>query len=177
MSPFSPDGSNKRIAHVFSPLLVSMIILASEVAAICSLNFSPIRGMFGFEQGWQSWLPFLIVAPLAGLLAGLPGWQRYVIQAERVTIQRGILVGCLVSIVAHPIMWTGITLFGFLWDIFTLQFTGAALVNVGGLLTLIAASLIYTGWITTIVGGIAGALLICLQRALTQYEESPDKDV
>jgi hypothetical protein len=45
------------------------------------------------------------------------------------------------------------------------------------LLISIVASLVFVGWITTIVGGMAGALLICLQRALTLEIEPQSKDM
>src|SRR6266567_6078525 len=101
MSSLHTDVSTRRISKVFWPLLVIGIILASEIAAICSINFI-YRGM---STSWQSWSTFLIATPLAALLVGLPAWWLYVIQTEYVTIKRGVIIGCLSSIAAHPIMW------------------------------------------------------------------------
>jgi hypothetical protein len=167
MSSLHTNISTRRIAKAFYPLLVIGMILASEIAAICSINFI----YRDISTSWQSWSTFLIAAPLAALLVGLPAWWLYVIQAENITIKRGIIVGCLSSIAAHPVMWTIVSVSDFLWHTFTHQLNPGLFSNMGILLPTILISLLYTGWITTIVGGIAGALLICLQRALTQEIE------
>jgi hypothetical protein len=163
MSSLHPNVPTGRIAKVFYPFLVIGIILASEIAAICSINFL----YHGISISWQNWSTFLIAAPLAALLVGLPVWSLYVIQAENVTIKRGIAVGSLCSIAAHPIMWMIISISNFLLYIFTHRLDSNLSSSAGTLLIAVLFGLIYVGWITTIVGGIAGALLICLQRALT----------
>jgi hypothetical protein len=169
MSSLHTDVPTRKIANIFWPLLVLIIILSSETAAICSLTFLfPGREIITFVQ---SWLPFLIAAPMAGLLVGLPCWWRFVILAQSATIKRGILVGCLGSIVAHPVMWTCIEICAIL------QFTSIVGSNTSSDLGIVflysAVSLLYVGWITTIIGGITGILLICLQDALTKEVERP----
>jgi hypothetical protein len=162
MSSLHPDVPTRRIAKAFYPFLIIGIILASEIAAICSINFL----YHGLSISWQNWSTILIAAPLAALLVGLPVWSLYVIQAKKVTIKRGIAVGSLCSIAAHPIMWMIISISNFLLYIFKHQLD-PNLPSGSGVLITTLFSLIYVGWITTIVGGIAGALLICLQHALT----------
>ena len=161
MSSLHTNISTRQISKLFYPLLVIGIILASEIATICSANFI-YRGM---PISWQSWSAFLVIAPPAALLVGLPAWWLYVIQAENITIKRGIIVGCLSSIAAHPVMWMLVSVSD------SLKLNPGLFSNVGMLLPIILVSLLYVGWITTIVGGIAGALLIYLQRALTQEIE------
>jgi len=74
-------------------------------------------------------------------------------------------------------MWMIVIVNAFFWSIFTHQLNSNPFSNVGTLFIVIAISLLYSGWITTIVGGIAGALLICLQRALTLEIEPQSKDL
>jgi hypothetical protein len=176
----SSELSNVSPPKVFWLLLSIGIILASEIAAICSIivSFLPsyIQNLARppFLSFVGSLSPLLVTSPFAGLLVGLPCWWLLIERPKRATIRRGVVLGALSSIVAHPLMWTLLTMLspilGGGWT------TGSGLLqNIQYVIFFSLMGLIYVGWITAAVGGVAGALLIRLRRVLSdnQKEDHP----
>jgi hypothetical protein len=136
------------------------IVLAAEIAAALSLVFLTNVVPLSYNGNGNGNPPllffgvifFVVVVPFVGLLVGLPTWWRFVARPRRLTLWRGIVLGMLSGIVAHPLVWIGL-----------LPALGFGLLLV---LPVSVLSLIYVGWITAAVGGIAGGLLVHLQGVL-----------
>jgi hypothetical protein len=171
----STASSNISPPKFFWPLLSIGIILASEIAAICSIIIfflpSYIQDLARppFLSFVASLSALLITPPLAGLLAGLPCWWLLIEKPKYPTIRRGVLVGALSSIAAHPLMWTLVIL---LSPILGGNWAGSDLLqDIHNVILYSLLGLIYAGWITTTIGGISGALLIQLRRVLSDNQK------
>jgi hypothetical protein len=176
----SSELSNVSPPKVFWLLLSIGIILASEIAAICSIIVSFLLSSIAnlarppFFSFIGSVSPLLVTSPFAGLLVGLPCWWLLIERPKRATIRRGVALGALSSIVAHPLIWTLVTMLspilGGGWTI------GSGLLQkIQYVILFSLMGLISVGWITAAVGGIAGALLIRLRHMLSdnQKEDHP----
>jgi hypothetical protein len=175
-------------------LLMSLgIVLAAEIAAALSLVFVRIIFPLSFNGGGNALLVlgvifFLIIVPLAGLLAGLPTWWLFVARPRHITLRRGILLGMLSGLIAHPLVWICCLLLLSLMDAIRLAPHLASnfpsnlpsnlplepTSNLLLALPLSVLSLILVGWITASVGGIAGGLLVHLQGALMRRMRQQD---
>jgi hypothetical protein len=113
-------------------------------------------------------IDLLVCASLAALLAGLPAWWLFIVRPRRATILSGVVVGIGISITAHPFMWMFIILFEEIeepsWNPLLQLLSSFSLE-----LLYTEFSLLFVGWITAAIGGVAGGLLIYLQRALTHH--------
>lgn len=112
--------------------------------------------------------PFSVAAALATLLITPLCWWCFIIKPNRLTLRRGIGIGILCSVAAHPLTW-------FLAGLIV-SFTGRSAVMglpmntpydvlFVGPIIYTGASLVLVGWLTGLVGGIAGGVLISAQRA------------
>jgi hypothetical protein len=146
----SATMSSVRPPRIFWPLMGMGIVLS--VCGLVAFVFHSQHIDTGVEL-------FYFAAPLAALLVGLPAWWHFVVKPRHATVPRGIVVGMLSSIAAHPVM--AIVCVSFAPTSGTLS---QWLLYVG-LITL--GSLIFAGWITIPLGGVMGLLLIYFQRALT----------
>lgn len=181
-------------------LLMSLgIVLAADTAAALSLAFaSLILPPLSFSGSGTLLLIlgvifFLVVVPVAGLLVGLPAWWLFVARPRHFTRQRGIVLGMISGIVAHPLVWIGAD---FEWTLVELNnLTSAPTshlpsnlpsslpevfvppVSLFLVLPLSLLSLTVVGWITVAVGGIAGGLLVHLQGALMQRMRTQEGSV
>lgn len=163
MTPVSPP-------RIFWPLLSLCIAIAAEIAAV------PFSMLISLNSShWNEASVITVAAPFAALLVGLPTWWFFVIRPRCATMDRGILTGTYVSITAHPLVWISIFT---LTPHPSLSFSGtlvssSPIVQAGMVLldTLVYSllSLLYIGWFTILIGGVAGFLLIYLQRALTYH--------
>ncbi len=152
--------SSMRPPRLFWPLLAVGIIIFAEIPTIFALMLmGSISGGYVF---------FYIAAPLAALLVGLPAWYRWIVMAQRATIKRGLLIGVVCSICAHPVMWVPV-LFAQPWS----QTGQSPVLLIVEAPFMACFSLILVGWITIPFGALAGVLLICLQRALTYAWQPP----
>ncbi len=108
---------------------------------------------------------FYIAAPLASALLIPCLWWRLIIKPSRLNVSRGIGIGLLGSIIAHPLAWYLALLFAFLLKAKTIGSitVGNPLENLVGCLFLSLFSLIEVGWITILVGGLAGGCIAFLQ--------------
>lgn len=160
------------------------IVLAADVAAALSLAFaSLILPPLSFSGSGTLLLIlgvifFLVVVPVAGLLVGLPAWWLFVARPRQFTRWRGIVLGMISGIVAHPLVWIGAVFELTLVELSNL--TSAPPPNLPPsppqvfvppislflVLPLSLISLIVVGWITVAVGGIAGGLLVHGQGVL-----------
>lgn len=107
-----------------------------------------------------------LAASLASLLIGPCLWWRMVIKTDRLSVRRGVTIGILGGIIAHPLTWYLANLFAFLLGQKTI--VGLSLVinpiqDLVGSLLLSLVSLLLVGWITVLVGGVAGGLIAWLQ--------------
>ncbi|GHO90077.1 hypothetical protein KSF_001250 [Reticulibacter mediterranei] len=156
------------------------IILAAEIAAIGFLvpftfpSYIANLARPSFLSYIGDLLPFLIAAPLVSLLVGLSGWWLIIERSGRITKRRGIVVGVLGGITAHPLIWTFLALFSQPSVFGDVGPTPDLLQNIRLVITYSLLSLIFAGWITAPVGGIAGALLIRCQRAYIGVSRDED---
>ncbi len=104
-------------------------------------------------------------APLAALLIGPLFWWRSIMKVRRLSIRRGIVVGILSSIAAHPLTWFLAMLLALLNGSPTVAgvLIFNPLVALGNSLVLSLFSMIEVGSITVLVGGITGGLMAGLQ--------------
>ena len=166
MSKLYSEMSSVPPPRIFWPLLSLCIAIAAEIAATPVLLFIG-PGLLS----WNDALTILVAAALAALLVGLSGWWLFVVRPKHATIRRGILVGVLSSIIAHPLVWMSSSLVSAFTSpgLQQLPLPIALLLAVYGLGMDTFVSLILVGWFTTLIGGVAGFLLIYLQRALTHH--------
>ena len=88
-----------------------------------------------------------------------------IVKPGRLSLRRGIAVGALAAIIAHPCVWYVALVLAFL----TGQPTVAGILVNNPLQNVVAAvflgtvSLIYTGWLTALVGGAVGGVIALLQ--------------
>lgn len=151
------------------PLVGLGIVLAAEIAAVLSLAFVPILFPFSFNKG--NLILFLVSVPLAGLLVGLPAWWRFVARQRQTRLRRGIFLGMLSGLVAHPFVWICCMLLSSLLGMDFLV-VDDPLLKLLLIVPFSLMSLASAGWITAIVGGIAGGLLVLLTRRLRRRDES-----
>lgn len=152
---------SKRSDVWYSLLLVGGgAALAGLAAAILALQF------YGTSYGTRVAV-FYLAAPLAAALLGPYLWWRAIIKPDRLSVRRGIGVGVLGASLAHPLAWYLALVLAFL----TGEQTVAGILVTNPLLDLLAPlflapfSLIYVGWITALVGGVAGGATALLQSA------------
>lgn len=143
-----------RPSAIFWPLLELGIVLAADGAT--ALTFRALGpGMY------SNFSSLYLAAPIAALLVGLPAWFHCVVVPNCTTIRRGVLVGVISSLIAHPVMWLLLSLIAS----FVPQPAGSFF-SFSMFPFVSVYSLIYGGWVTTPIGALAGMLLIILQRAL-----------
>ncbi len=146
--------------------------LAGWAAALLALTFVSIMpGLNGFAGSRPDVEVFSLAAALVSLLIGPFFWWLFLIRPQRFTLRRGILIGSGGSLVAHPLTWLLAMVVGSLSGINTLlgqplrelvpamkepNLIGEVLLS----LFLSIYSLILVGWITALVGGIVGGLLV-----------------
>jgi hypothetical protein len=176
-------------------LLMSLgIVLAADIAAALALAFASLIFPLSFSGSGTLLLIlgvifFLVVVPVAGLLVGLPTWWLFVARPRQFTRRRGIVLGMISGIVAHPLVWIGSVFELTLVELSNL--TSAPTSNLpSGLpevfvppvslflvVPMSVLSLIVVGWITVAVGGIAGGLLVHLQGVLMRRMRQRDGSV
>lgn len=152
----------------YSLLLIGIAAaLASFVAAILAIRLM----YFGGE--WQSWWamlppdykPFPLFAGVTSAVLGPTLWWWIIIKPGRLSVRRGILVGALVGIVAHPVVWYE----AFVSAHFTGQQTVISFQVTNPLEDLVTAmflatfSVIFVGWLTALIGGVFGGVIALLQ--------------
>src|SRR5258708_261240 len=148
MSRFFSQPSDTRYTLFFVVIGAS---LAGFSAAFLSLNFLPALSAFPDKE------LFYAAAALASLLIGPLFWWFFIIKPNRMTMRRGIVVGILGSIAAHPLTWFLAELMAYFMGRHT--WMGSVLVN-PPLVALLGSpiysvlSLVYAGWLTMFIGGI-----------------------
>lgn len=149
------ESASVKPPRIFWLFMGLVIVLAADGATALVFHTT--------AQGFNSDFSLLyLAAPAAALLIGIPAWFRFIVKPNRMTIKRGLLVGILSSIAAHPIMW----MLFWIPTLFMLQALTPPLFSFP--LLEIIFSLIYGGWATTSIGALTGVLLIVLQRTLTR---------
>ena len=158
-------------AALCSTLLVVGIgaALAAWGAAFLALTFfSTLPYARGVERHWPDVGLFYCAAALASLLLSPLFWWRFIIRPAHLTLGRGILVGMLVSLVAHPLTWflamATASFIGRQTVLLLLIPSSNPLLQLLESLVISLWSLLYVGWITMLVGGLVGGLLALLQR-------------
>ncbi len=127
--------------------------LAFSLAAfICSYLF--LRDVVG------DWQEMLVAAPLAAFGCGMVCWGIFMARGQKLTFWRGVWVGALVGLLAHPLAWYGSVLY------FYLSGEPNTLNPVEGVwasLLYALFSLIFIGWLTVPVGAVVGGFLAYAQ--------------
>jgi hypothetical protein len=161
-SPMSSLRS-KSWAVCYSLLLVAVgSALAGLAATTVALWFvgAPIAAFYA---------EFYLAAPIAAALLGPCLWWWVIIRPDRLSVRRGIGVGALSACLAHPLAWYIALVLAFFMGERTLGgVTGGVTVtnpaqDLGASLILAGFSLLYVGWITTLLGGAAGGGIALLQ--------------
>lgn len=142
----------------FWPLLGLGMALAAEGATALILHTTAQWASDGLSI-------LYLVAPVAALLVGLPAWVRFIVTPRCTTIRRGLLVGIVSGIIAHPVMWMLI----YMLTLFMPQ--DAISSSFSFLLLVVLLSLICGGWATASIGALTGVLFIHLQRTMTHAQQ------
>lgn len=138
------------ISHRYCAIVGTLSLIGTLAASLAFIVAFVISRLFA------NWLgPFSFFAGLSALLLGPYLWWGLIIKPRRLTVKRGIAVGVLGSLLAHPLAWflTALTSFQ------TMYF--AYYIEMAFFLSL--ASLILAGWLTALIGGVAGAVVARLQ--------------
>lgn len=159
----------KRSDVWYTLLLVGIFAaIASFVAAVLALK-SLYPG--GAWQNWWATIPpdfttFPLIASLTSALLGPALWWRMIIKPGRLSVRRGIAVGALIGIIAHPVVWYVALALAY----FTGRSTVAATILVTNpLQDLLSAvvlamfSVLFVGWLTALIGGVVGGVISLLQ--------------
>jgi hypothetical protein len=137
--------------------------LAGVCAALLSLLFVSMT-FHSIVSGGPTIMLFSLAAALSAALLGPLLWWLLIIRPDQLTLGRGILVGILGSLVAHPLTW-------FLFMVTTSWAHATFNLDIGspspndpeGFLSVIVFLSIYSlflvGWLTTLIGGGVGAVL------------------
>ena len=106
---------------------------------------------------------FSLAAALASLLIGPLFWWLFIIRPRQLTLSRGIFVGCLSSFVAHPLTWFLALMPVSLGWMNTIPFLWIGHITLSEELQAIPSlssySLLFVGWLTTLIGGMVGGVL------------------
>jgi hypothetical protein len=110
---------------------------------------------------------FYLAAPLAAALLGPCLWWWAIIKPDRLSVRRGIGVGVLGASLAHPLVWYMALVLAFLTGEQPVPFMLITnpVQDLLEALSLAWFSLILVGWITALVGGVAGGAIAQLQSA------------
>jgi hypothetical protein len=159
----------KRSDVWYTLLLVGVVAaLVSFVAAILALK-SLYPG--GAWQNWWATIPpdfttFPLIASLASALLGPALWWRMIIKPGRLSVRRGIAVGALAGIIAHPIVWYAALALAYLTGRPTVATTILVTNPLQDLLSAIVLaifSVLFVGWLTALIGGVVGGVIALLQ--------------
>jgi hypothetical protein len=158
----------KRSDIWYSLLLVGMgAALAGLTAATIASRFIDL--WLSVQNGVVTILPsftvFYVAAPLASALLGVCLWWWAIIKPGRLSVRRGIGVGVLGATLAHPLAWYLALVLGYLTGETAVAgvLVNNPLLDIPGALILAPFSLLWVGWITALVGGIAGGVVALLQ--------------
>ena len=141
---------------------------AGLLAAVCAVQFA-VAGVQ--VETWRvsqldRYTAFLVAAPLVALVLGPPLWWWFIVKPGWLGVRRGVGVGVLGGLLAHPLVWYAVLVAAFLTGQPTvagvLQVTNP-FVDLFGAVALSAVTLIWVGWITALVGGLAGGMIALLQ--------------
>jgi hypothetical protein len=150
-----------RVDVAFSLVLVGLgAALAAAVSAYVGVHLAvPIPPA-------DSWL-FYLSAPIAALVIGPLFCWLFLLKPNRLGVRRGIVVGVVGSVVAHPLTWFLANLVAFLTGMPT---GGMGILVMNPLLDLLGClvvapfSLLYVGWLTALLGGAMGGSFIWASR-------------
>src|SRR5579859_1709035 len=150
-------------------LVGSVAALSAYVSSLLFLTLGSSNIEASLQGGWL----LILASVFAAVINSVWVWWKLIIKPLHVTIGRGIGAGVLSSIIAHPLMWVFLFLFSYSFTGGYLLFgnNGSSLGQVqnllqviGGVLICSALSLLFVGWLTALVGGAGGAMLILMQR-------------
>jgi hypothetical protein len=166
--------NRRRILVQQSDTLLSILFIGigtastGFLAALLSLNFYANVIIHRNNAFMPSNIGLLyIAASLASLMVGSSMWWYFITKSDSVTLKRGIIVGVMASAITHPVTWIFAELITYISSSPIL--TGFTLENpfdaVFTAFFISMFSLLFVGWLTALIGGIAGALFITMQRA------------
>jgi phosphotransferase system glucose/maltose/N-acetylglucosamine-specific IIC component len=152
----------------YSLLLVGIAAtLASFVAAILAIRLMYTDG------DWQNWWamlppdykPLPLFAGMASAVLGPAFWWWIIIKPGRLSVRRGILVGALVGIVAHPVVLYAAFVSAYFaghQTVMSFQVTNP-LRDLVTAIVVAVFSVIIAGWLTALIGGVFGGVIALLQ--------------
>lgn len=145
-------------------LIGTSAALAGTAAVLLSLLFvSSMPALNGIASSAYDVVVFSLAAALASLLIGLLFWWLFIIGPGQFSRVRGVLVGSLSSLVAHPLTWflavvvaphRGMNSF------LNLVLTQTLMEELQAIPTLSIYSLVLVGWLTALIGGVVGGILV-----------------
>lgn len=156
--------SPKRSTTWFTLSLVGVsAAFAGWATALLALTFVLLMPFF---KGIAAYPPgvvvFSLAAALASLLVGPLFWWLLIMRPRQLTLSRGIFVGSLGSLVAHPLTWFLVLVVASLGGntILFLKVEHVAPIEILLAIPIYSVySLFYVGWLTTLVGGVVGGIL------------------
>lgn len=164
-TPATTGSGERGSAAILGPLAgVEVVsIAAGLLAAYLSLIFVGAQGM---RMSPADTRDIYIGVAVASAVVGLLYWRALTSDEYVLTLGAGILLGVGCSLLAHPLTWLLALLIngltgnpsGFLGTTWQGQ-SPAPVIELVGSVFFSIYSLIYVGWITSIVGGIVGGAL------------------
>lgn len=145
------------------------LLLVGAGAALAGLAATAVALRFVGMPIAEFYAEFYLAAPMAAALLAPCLWWWAIIQPGRLSVRRGIGVGVLGACLAHPLAWYIALVLAFLTGARTMGgITGGITVTNPAQdfftsLILAGFSLLYVGWITALIGGIAGGGIALLQ--------------
>jgi hypothetical protein len=145
------------------------LLLVAAGAALAGLAATAVALRFVGMPPADYYAVFYVTAPLAAALLGPSLWWWAIIKPGRLSVRRGIGVGVLGASLAHPLAWYIALVLAFLMGDRTIGGVNGGINVTNPLQDLFASlvlagfSLIAVGWITALMGGVAGGVVALLQ--------------
>jgi hypothetical protein len=165
-----PRRARRRADVWYTLLLVGLgAACAGSIAAIGVLAL-----LFYFSLGAQAWresvsppfVTFVVASCLVSALLGPVLWWWAIVKVGRLSVRRGIGVGALGGILGHPLVWYTLFIEAYLTGqrtVLGIPLVTNPFMDVASALMMAIISVELAGWITVLVGAVAGGTMALLQ--------------
>lgn len=154
-------------AHPWPTRFIVIMLLVVGIVSLVGGGAGAYLAVAGLDQAWRlpgsaqdpRLVPLYLGAAVAALLSGQFFWWCFIVRPRHLTVERGAWVSAVSSLAAHPFAW----LFALLAQVVTGGTNVMVLPPEPSVLTILIYagglsldSLIFVGWFTALLSGLAG---------------------